>query len=302
MPIKVLIMTNNVLLIRQRTCYSIPGIVNTINNREYDIGELINSGGNAVVHECIDRLSGSKYAIKFQVELRGNRPLRFTQEIKLLQSFDDPHIIGYVDHGQVKGSRSEKQKKRLSSQTKVIEVNIPFVILELASSSLSEFIRERSRIPSAEYLGQFIGLTKALVKINEKALHRDIKPENILVMGNTWVISDFGLCDVLDSDADLSGEGEKIGPIFWMSPEALNKQLGCDDEICEASDIYQLASVFWYSACGRHPSGVIENSDWTGPEEVFPILFQALAHSRSRRYQSSTEFCEALLSAIGVSE
>lgn len=86
-----------------------------------------------------------------------------------------------------------------------------------------------------------------------------------------------------------------------MSPEALNKPLGCDDEICKTSDIYQLASVFWYSACGRPPSGVIENSDWTGPEEVFPILFQALVHSRSRRYQTSTEFCEALLSAIGVS-
>ncbi|EQB99866.1 protein kinase domain-containing protein [Photorhabdus temperata] len=294
--------SDNVLLIRQRTCYSIPGAVKATNDREYDVGELINSGGNAVVHECIDRLSGDKYAIKFQVELRGNRPLRFSQEIKLLQSFDDPHIIGYVDHGEVKGYLLEKSNNRTLSPRKQTEVNIPFVILELASSSLSELIRERPRIPPAEYLGQFIGLTKALVKINEKALHRDIKPENVLVMGNTWVISDFGLCDVLDSEVDLSGEGEKIGPIFWMSPEALNKQLGCDDEICQASDIYQLASVLWYSACGRHPSGVIESSDWIGPEEVFPILFQALAHSRSRRYQTSTEFCEALLSAIGVPE
>ncbi|WP_445435461.1 serine/threonine-protein kinase [Citrobacter amalonaticus] len=291
----------DVLLIRQRTCYSIPGMVITINNRKYDIGELINSGGNAVVHECIDQLSGTKYAIKFQVELRGNRLQRFDQEIQLLQSFDDPHIIGYVDHGWVKGSRIIKKPKNSSSSKKNADVDIPFVIIELASSSLSEFIRERSKIPPAEYLGQFIGLTKALVKINEKALHRDIKPENILVIGNTWVISDFGLCDVLDSDSDLSGEGEKIGPIFWMSPEALNKQLGCGDEICEASDIYQLASVFWYSACGRHPSGVIEVSDWSGPEDIFPILFQALAHSRSRRYQTSNDFCEALLSAIGVS-
>ncbi|NCG53484.1 protein kinase domain-containing protein [Serratia fonticola] len=292
--------SDNVDLIRQRTCYSIPRVVKGTNDREYDIGELINSGGNAVVHECIDRLSGNRYAIKFQMELRGNRPLRFSQEIKLLQSFNDPHIIGYVNHGEVKGCVIKKSNKRISLSN--IEIDIPFVILELASSSLSELIRERPGIPPAEYLGQFIGLTKALVKINEIALHRDIKPENVLVLGNTWVISDFGLCDVLDSEADLSGEGERIGPIFWMSPEALNKQLGCDDEICQASDIYQLASVLWYSACGRHPSGVIESSDWVGPEEVFPILFQALAHSRSRRYQTSTEFCEALLAAIGVPE
>ncbi|MBS9434557.1 MULTISPECIES: protein kinase domain-containing protein [Photorhabdus] len=293
--------SENVHLIRQRTCYSIPGTVKATNDREYDVGELINSGGNAVVHECIDRLSGDKYAIKFQVELRGNRPLRFSQEIQLLQSFDDPHIIGYVDHGEVKGYELQRSHNRIPSSKKQIQINIPFVILQLAVSSLSEFIKERPRLSSAEYLGQFIGLTKALVKINEKALHRDIKPENILIMGNTWVISDFGLCDVLDVEADLSGEGERIGPIFWMSPEALNKQLGCDDKICQASDIYQLASVLWYSACGRHPSGVVERADWVGPEEIFPILFQALAHNRHRRYQTSSEFCEALLSAIGVS-
>lgn len=154
----------------------------------------------------------------------------------------------------------------------------------------------------AEYLGQFVGLTKALVKINATALHRDIKPENVLVMGDTWLISDFGLCDVLGAEADLSGENEKIGPIFWMSPEALNRRLGCEDEICQASDVFQLASVFWYAACGRHPSGIVEQDDWSGPEEVFPVLHQALAHDPSRRFNTSAEFSVALLEAIGVAD
>ena len=240
------------------------------------------------------------------MELAKNRPLRFAQEVELLRSFDDPHIIGYVGHGLVEGlvSRSLRivARSRQRGRLRSVSIKIPFVILHRASNSLSDLVRERSSLSPAEYLGQFVGLTKALVKINESALHRDIKPENILVMGDTWLISDFGLCDVLGAEADLSGENEKIGPIFWMSPEALNRRLGCEDEICQASDVFQLASVFWYAACGRHPSGIVEQQDWSGPDEVFPVLHQALAHDPTRRFNTSAEFSAALLDAIGVAD
>lgn len=294
-----------VLLIRQKTCYEIPGIVKTEDGREYEVYDLINVGGNAVVHECLDRLSGETYAIKFQVELGKNRPQRFAQEVELLRAFDDPHIIGYVGHGMVKGTRQQVHSRgprgRASGGPPRVD-QIPFVILHRASNSLSDLVRERSSLSPAEYLGQFVGLTKALVKINATALHRDIKPENVLVMGDTWLISDFGLCDVLGAEADLSGENEKIGPIFWMSPEALNRRLGCEDEICQASDVFQLASVFWYAACGRHPSGIVEQEDWSGPDKVFPVLHQALAHDPARRFNTSAEFSAALLDAIGVTD
>lgn len=296
----------SIQLVRQKTCYSIPAIVRANNGREYVIGDFINAGGNAVVHECIDRLSGDAYAIKFQVELRDNRPLRFAQEVDLLRSFNDPHIIGYVADGNVTGVKqfnpSTRNRKFVGGRGKPREDELPFVVLLLAANNLSDLVRERSRVPPAEYLGQFIGLTRALVKINELALHRDIKPENVLVMGSTWVISDFGLCDVFGGEKDISGDDEKIGPIFWMSPEALNKRLGCGDEICQASDVFQLASVFWYAACGRHPSGVVVKDDWSGPEEIFPILHQALMHDHSRRFTTSADFCDALLNAIGVAE
>jgi serine/threonine-protein kinase len=298
-------LNDRVLLVRQRTCYSIPRTVKATNGREYDVGDFRNAGGNAVVHECIDKLSGDSYAIKFQVELKDNRPLRFAQEVDLLRCFNDPHIIGHVADGKTIGERQQigGQRGHLHIRPgRIREDEVPFVVLQLATASLSELVKNRSKLPSAEYLGQFIGLTRALVKINEIALHRDIKPENILVMGNTWMISDFGLCDVLEGDVDLSGEDEKIGPIFWMSPEALNKRLGCGDQICEASDVYQLACVFWYAACGRHPSGIVEQADWSGPDNMFPVFRRALAHDHSRRFATSMEFCEALLDAIGLTE
>lgn len=167
-----------------------------------------------------------------------------------------------------------------------------------ASEDLGKHAKTPQQIPPATYLAQFLGLSKALVRVNEKALHRDIKPENILVVGSAWVISDFGLCDLHDGGPDLSREDERIGPAMWMSPEAFNKNLGCLDAISQTSDVFQLASVFWYATCGRHPTGIVRNTDWRGPAELFPIMERALLHDCHNRFQTSAEFSEALEAAI----
>jgi eukaryotic-like serine/threonine-protein kinase len=210
--------------------------------------------------------------------------------------------LPYITHGEVAGVLTEHPSIRRRGYHNASQriVQIPFVVLPRASESLAEFVRGRDVIPTATYLGQFIGLAGALVKVNGMALHRDIKPENVLVVGDTWAISDFGLCDLVTGGRDLSREAERIGPIFWMSPEALNKQLGCDDLITQASDVFQLASVFWYVTCGRHPSGIVLKNDWRGPDELFPVMEKALLHSSQRRFASSEDFRSALVEAIGL--
>lgn len=290
------------MLFRGNTCYSVPNAVQGIDGRTYLIGDRIDAGGNAVVHECHERVSGELFAIKFQVELRGRRRERFEQEVSLLSGFEDPHIIAYVTHGEVSGARMEYPRSRARRQTRPLRYDqkVPFLVLPRASESLATFVRARDVIPTATYLGQFIGLAGALVKLNGRALHRDIKPENVLVIGDTWAISDFGLCDVVVGGRDLSHVEERIGPIFWMSPEALNRQLGCSDEITQASDVFQLASVFWYVCCGRHPSGIVQSEDWRGPVELFPVMERALMHSVQRRFKSSNDFRRALVEAIGI--
>jgi serine/threonine-protein kinase len=175
---------------------------------------------------------------------------------------------------------------------------VPFVILMKASEDLGKHAKTPQKIPPATYLAQFLGLSKALVKVNEKALHRDIKPENILVVGSAWAISDFGLCDLHEGGPDLSRVDERIGPAQWMSPEAFNKNLGCPDAIGQTSDVFQLASVFWYATCGRHPTGIVRDTDWRGPAELYPVMEKALLHNNQNRYQTSAEFSAALEAAI----
>jgi serine/threonine-protein kinase len=286
----------------QFSSYTIDDKIIGDDGKVYIVGERIAAGGNAVVHECNEKLSGDSFAVKFQVELKHRRRERFQREVDLLRSFDDPHIIRFVANGTVLGVRTERARRggrgRIHTQQEDNPEVLPFVILMKALEDLATYARTPMQIPSATYLAQVLGLSKALVKINEKALHRDIKPENILIVGSAWVISDFGLCDLCEGGTDLSREDERIGPALWMSPEAFNKNLGCPDSIGQTSDVFQLASVFWYATCGRHPTGIVRGTDWRGPTELFSIMERALLHNSQNRFQTSAEFSAALEAAI----
>lgn len=293
-------MTDIELFRHKSVSYKIQSNISGDDGKTYIVGERISAGGNAVVHECIEKLSGDSFAVKFQLELKNRRRERFQREVDLLRGFQDPHIIRFVACGTASGIRFENKSRGRQSANNLPgkATNLPFVVLERASEDLAQLARSPHHINSATYLAQFLGLANALVKVNEKALHRDIKPENILVVGDAWAISDFGLCDLNDGGKDLSDENEKIGPALWMSPEAFNKNLGCDDNISQTSDVFQLASVFWYATCGRHPTGIVKSTDWKGPEELFPIIEKALLHSGKDRFQTSAEFNLALTEAI----
>lgn len=284
----------------QSSVYTIDDHITGDDGLVYLVGERIAAGGNAVVHECNEKLSGDSYAVKFQLELRHPRRERFQLEVELLREFDDPHIIRFVATGTVPSIQTKRVRRggRGVTRRNGNAEELPFVILMKASEDLGKHAKTPQQIPPATYLAQFLGLSRALVRVNEKALHRDIKPENILVVGSAWVISDFGLCDLHDGGPDLSREDERIGPAMWMSPEAFNKNLGCLDAISQTSDVFQLASVFWYATCGRHPTGIVRNTDWRGPAELFPIMERALLHDCHNRFQTSAEFSEALEAAI----
>jgi eukaryotic-like serine/threonine-protein kinase len=289
-----------VILGRKNAFFTISSSIAASDNCAYQVGEKLGEGGNAVVHECIESVSGDVFAVKFQLALQGKRRERFGQEVELLKALHDPHIIAYVADGSVKGDMEFKTNKGHRNPRQITKVDIPFVILPRASENLAQHVKAKAPIPEATYLGQILGLSKALIKVNAMALHRDIKPENVLVVGDTWAISDFGLCDKVMADADLSMADEMIGPIFWMSPEALNRRLGCADVICEASDVFQMASIFWYAVCGRHPSGMVVAADWKGPAELFPVIHKALLHTTADRFATSEDFHNALRSVIGT--
>lgn len=280
------------------TSYSVPERILASDEFYYSVEDRLGAGGNGVVHQCTREVDGEIYAIKFLTSLSDvRRRARFEREKGVMSTLSvapHNHLIRLVTDGTVQSF----QKIRRRSLEKVM----PFVVMEKADVSLREFIKNEAHpISSAVYMAQFRGLVSALEILHRHAIHRDIKPDNILVVGERWVISDFGLCTTVGETGDgtdLTRHWEVVGPRFWMSPEANNRSIGLDEEISFASDVFQLAAVFWWVVNRRHPSGILCQDDWSGLRNLYDPVAKALQHSTARRFESATAFKEAVIKAI----
>lgn len=219
--------------------------------RSYEITDCIGTGGNGVVYECIDS-SGSEYAIKFLMHMSNKNISRFQQEILLMKKVHHPHIINYIDNGIVEALDQKDNS-----------VDIRFVIMEKADKNLVDYLKDINNLDYNIYSAQFRGLCEALEELHKYAIHRDIKPENILIKGETWVLSDFGLCEFLNEEEhkDLTRTYEKVGPALWMSPEAINGYYFGTDLIGTYSDVFQLCLVFAFVLTKNYPGGIISTSN-----------------------------------------
>lgn len=288
-------MTINLYLDNNRKeVYRIEDIIKSDSDNQFEVQDRIDSGGNAVVHKCADIVSGDEYAIKFHLSVGTRRLKRFKQEIELLKHIKHDQLIKYIDDGKINAIVVEKNRKRripLLPKSRRLQ----FLIMSLAEVNLKDYLKsQRKNISYEEYIAQFKGLASALAALHQKAIHRDIKPENILIKGETWLLSDLGLCEFIERPQDITLEYEPIGPRYWMSPEALNKLVGNNDDITKASDVFQLCSIFWFVVTGRHPSGILTIDDWTGPANIFTPIFQSLSHNSLNRPSDANQLLEQL--------
>ena len=278
--------------LRKGNFFTLKGNIRTNEGTLYELEDWIGRGGNASVFKGRERITGAECAIKFLMNTNFRSTKRFLREVRLLQSMRGDHITRYHGTGRIDVRHNRATKNNA----------LPFVVMELADCNLQEMMRnEQGPVRYEQYAGQFRGLAGALAFLHDKAkaVHRDIKPENILVLGERWLLSDYGLCTVVNpKEEDLTPEQGNVGPKFWLSPEAHNRRLGCGDEICAASDVFQLAAIFWYVATGRHPCGIVTREDWTGPQKLFHCLHRSLYHDLSKRPQNGREFFTELEDAL----
>ena len=271
--------------------FEVPDLLTSINGRVYEIGDRIAAGGNGVVHKCTNAATGEDFAMKFQLDLRADRLQRFSRERDLLAELHHDHLIVYEDHGEAAGERVRRNRRQ--------QAQIPFLVMALARATLADIMRTE-HVPQEVYSSQFRGLAHALGVLHTKAVHRDIKPENILVIGDRWVLSDYGLCDLHDCPPEerITPDWMVVGPRFWMSPEANNRSVGRTDVINAASDVFQLASVFWLVVNRSHPTGVLERGDLGGPDPLFDPVFRALHYNPATRPIDGSAFAAQIESAI----
>jgi serine/threonine-protein kinase PpkA len=134
-------------------------------------------------------------------------------------------------------------------------------------------------------------------------LHRDLKPANVMLRAdNSLVLIDFGLAKELTGDKALTGAGEIRGSPYYMSPEQAEGRA-----VDERSDLYALGVIFYELLTGTRPFQgrtvfdiLAQHQHAAIPQlsgaasRLQPIIDRLLAKHPPERYQSATDFLNAL--------
>ncbi|KAG7477835.1 hypothetical protein MATL_G00073940 [Megalops atlanticus] len=178
-------------------------------------------------------------------------------ELELLRTLDDhPNVVRYFYNW--------------------VDDKYQYIILELASSTLKEYIEEKDkRISELDPVSLLQQIMSGLAYLHlHKIVHRDIKPTNILLSlpdmkGNVKaMISDFGLGKQLDQDNSTYSKGSgSVGTLRWMAPEAHESE---SVKPGYGVDIFSAGCVFYYVLSdGSHAFGKnILRNIFTGKHEL----------------------------------
>ncbi len=259
--------------------------------QNYELGEIIESGGMGAVYKGRHTALERDVAIKFILpHVAGDEAAveRFLREARLAARINHPNVVHVYDTG-------------------VDQQGQPYIVMELLTG---ESLKERlARGPMTEAEAVHIG--KQVLMALEKAhsmevVHRDIKPANIyLCTDGTAKILDFGVAKGLDagSTGNVTVAGKTVGSPAYMSPEQAE-----GIPVDSRTDIYSVGIVMYEILAGYTPfrgenSLAIMQKHLNTPPPPLPkeansavrsVIEKALAKKPEKRYSSANEMKLAL--------
>lgn len=169
----------------------------------------------------------------------------------------------------------------------------------------------RNGLPPSDVVRIIGAVADALDYAHQRQLlHRDVKPANILLANldsDRWraLLADFGIARRVDDASGLTETNMAVGTVAYAAPEQLMGQT-----LDGRADQYSLAATAFELLTGSHmyldrnPAVVISRHVSAPPpaiaerkpelSELGPVLSKALAKSPADRYDSCTEFADAL--------
>ncbi len=192
----------------------------------YELVGKIGSGAFADVYEAYDVTLDEPVALKIVPDGRA-LSARIVREVEAAAALDHPNIVALYDW--------------------------------FADSEGSILVWELVRGQSLDQLGHQLGdgdvvaigveMLDALAYAHSQGIiHRDVKPQNVMLGDDGHVkVMDFGIAHLMDSDT-LTGDGDVIGTIAYMSPEQ-----AAGRRVQPPTDVYSAGMVLYELLAGAHP-------------------------------------------------
>ncbi|HEV2981436.1 MAG TPA: serine/threonine-protein kinase [Solirubrobacteraceae bacterium] len=199
----------------------------------YRVDGLLGQGGMAIVYRATQLSLDRVVALKLLAAELSDDPsfrARFKREGQLQAGLDHQHIVPVYEAGDS-------------------EHGLFLAMRLIPGATLKQLILGGDLNPRRT-LRLLMQVALALDTAHAKGLiHRDVKPQNILIDRDDHVyLADFGLTKSQDDTAGLTGTGQFLGTIDYVSPEQIQGL-----PATAASDCYALTAVLYECLTGEVP-------------------------------------------------
>jgi streptogramin lyase len=203
----------------------------------YRLVSLLGRGGMGAVYLAEDTALGRKVALKLlAAQLTESRRFRerFLRESQLAASLDHPHVVPIYAAGEADGQ-------------------LYLAMRYVDGYDLKQLLAREGKLAPGRALTLLAQVADALDAAHERGLvHRDVKPGNVLIAAGSGrehcYLADFGLTKQTASISGLTGTGELVGTVEYVSPEQIR-----GDAVDRRSDVYALACVLHECLTGEPP-------------------------------------------------
>jgi serine/threonine protein kinase/uncharacterized protein YraI len=259
----------------------------------YEIKEKIGQGGMAHVFKAyqpgLDRFVAIKVLSPTLAEEPGFTE-RFQREAQSVARLHHPNILQVHDFG--------------------TQDNYNYLVMRYVQDSRTLADLIQAGTPAEKLIDYILQVADALNYAHEHGIiHRDVKPGNILIDGKWALLSDFGLVKITQATSQLTSTGMGMGTPAYMSPEQ-----AAGTVVDHRTDIYALGIILHRILTGAIPHDATtplailvkrQTEPLTSPRLLKPDLAESLEHVILRslaprpeqRYDTATDFAEALKKA-----
>ncbi|OBG91809.1 serine/threonine protein kinase [Mycobacterium sp. E136] len=225
---------------------------------------------------------------------------RFNREADMVARLWHPNIVGLHDRGEFDGQ---------------LWITMDYV----EGTDAGQVLRERkgAGLPPDDVVRIVSGVADALDYAHQRELlHRDVKPSNILLAqdGQKYsraLLADFGIARWVQDSSGLTATDMTVGTVAYAAPEQLMGQA-----LDGGADQYALAATAFHLLTGQqlfqhdNPAVVISNHLTAQPPAIGeripelsglgPAFERALSKSPADRYDTCTEFAEAMAEGLST--